>query len=419
MTSQSNTVSRPVVIPATPAAKATFHSATLALHGGTYRADPASGAVTVPIYQTTSFQFRDTAEAERMFALQQVGYTYTRTSNPTRDITERRLAALEGGAGALIVASGTAARLYCLLTLAQAGDNIVLARDIEGADALALQLDRFRIEARWAPSRDAEGFLSATDENTRAYFAETLPSRTLELFPIDCVAQAAGRAGIPLIIDNSALPVLARPIERGASVVIYGRCGPLAGHGATSPGVLIDSGAFQWTGHAGRFAFLTAPDDSYHGAVWTEVAARFKVPLAYLMRARMRLLRDFGDTVSPFDTFMLLQGLETLPLRMRAQTEAAGTIAGALATFPGVAAVTHPGIGGLLSFRLQGDTARARRFLGALDLISISGESGGIRSTATLAADAPDGTVLLSLGLEHIDDIGSDLRQAVETATAL
>ncbi|PKU24576.1 PLP-dependent transferase [Telmatospirillum siberiense] len=398
--------------------KAPPYSATLALHGGTFRSDPASGAVAVPIYQSTSYQFRDTAEAERLFALRQVGYTYTRTSNPTRDIVERRLAALEGGAGALIVASGVSARLYALLNLAQAGDNIVLSRDIAGADVLAEQLTRFRIEPRWAASPDAEGFLRATDGNTRVYFAETLPLRDLVLFPIRDVARAADRAGIPLIIDNSALPILVRPIESGAAIVIYRTAGPLVGHSTVSPGVLIDAGTFAWTDHAGRFPALTAPDDSYHGEIWTEVAARFKVPLAYLMRARMRLLRDFGDTVSPFDVFMLAQGVETLPLRMRTHTENAFRAAEILKKRTDVGTICYPGVGSLLSFLPTGGISRARRFLDALEMIRPSGEPGSIRSAASLSAESPDGTILLSIGLEHPEDVGSDLKQALDRSAA-
>ncbi len=385
----------------------TVHPQTAALHGGSYRADPATGAVALPIYQTTSYQFHDTGHAERLFALQEVGYSYTRTGNPTRDYAEQRLAALEGGAGALIVATGQAARLYSLLNLAAAGDNVVVAANLAGGATLRRHLARYRIEVRSADGPEA--FRRATDDATRAYFAETLSPKDLTLFPIAEVAAVAAEIGLPLIVDNSALPVAVRPLDLGAAIVVYDGAASLGGHGVAGPGVLIDGGKFPWVAHAARFASITAPDESYHGEIWTEVAARFKVPLAYLMKARMRLLRDFGAVVSPMDVFTLLQGVETVALRIAAQADNARRVADFLRSQGET--VIYPGQGELVGVALGGD--RARRFLDALALIAVSEGYGQIRSSATLTELAGTVAVRLSVGIEHADDIEADLGRAL------
>ncbi|MDR3437409.1 PLP-dependent transferase [Telmatospirillum sp.] len=398
-----------------------IHPETLALHGGSFRADPATGAVAVPIYQTTSYQFHDTGHAERMFSLREVGFTYTRTGNPTRDAAERRLAALEGGAGSLIVASGTAARLYSLVNLAQAGDNLVVAANVFEASELKINLARHGIDVRFVDPGDPTNFRNATDSSTRAYFGETLGLADLRLFPIAEVAAIGRKQGIPLIVDNSALPVQIRPLDQGAAVVVYATPAYLSGHGITEAGALIDGGTFPWADHAKRCPLLTEPDDSYHGAVWTDVAAWFKVPLAYLIRARMRVLRDFGGAVSPFDVFQLIQGLETLPLRMRAHAEGARAIATYLSGRDDVESVLYPKLAGddvrsgLVKFRHRGGRDAALKILAAFRLIRRGDGFGETRSVADLGRDPANASITLSVGIEHPEDLIADLEQALDT----
>lgn len=398
-----------------------YHPQTLALHGGRYRTDPATGAVAVPIYQTTSYLFHDTGHAERLFSLQEVGFTYTRTGNPTRDAAERRLAALDEGAGALIVASGAAARLYSLLNLAQTGDNLVAASTISGAEELKVLLARQGIGLRLADPADPAAFTRASDDRTRAYFGETVtPAGAL----LDIAAlAAAGRAlGIPLIVDNSAAPVTVRPLELGAAVTVYDAAGYLSGFPGVTAGAIVDGGRFPWADHAARCPALTEPDSSYHGAVWTEVAAFFNTPLAYLTRARMRLLRDFGGVVSPFDAFTLIQGMETLPIRMRTHGCNGRILAAHLRERSGIGDVIHAEFGprslgtGLVAFRPTGGEEIARRVLSALELIRSESGFGGAYSRAALLPFAAAGTLLLSAGLEHPDDIATDLLQALDKA---
>ena len=288
---------------------------TLALHGGAYRADPVSGAVAVPIYQTTSYQFQDTGHASRLFALEELGNIYTRVQNPTWDALETRVTALEGGAAALAVASGQAASAYSVLNLAQAGDNIVSSTDLYGGTwtLFAQTLKQFGIEARFVDPSNPEAFRRATDAKTRAYYAEILPNPKLHVFPIREVADIGRSLGVPLIADNTATPLIARPFEHGAAVVVYSATKYIGGHGTSIGGLIIDGGNFPWEQHAERFPLLTQPDEAYHGAIWTE-AAKPLGPIAYALRARVKLLRDIGAAISPFNAFQLLQGLETVPL---------------------------------------------------------------------------------------------------------
>lgn len=426
------------------------HPETLALHGGLYRADPATGAVAVPIYQTSSFQFQDTDHASRLFALEELGNIYSRIANPTQDVLEQRLAALEGGAAALAVSSGQAASAIAVLNLAQAGDNIVSSTDLYGGTwtLFATTLKQFGIEVRFVDPADPENFRRATDAKTRAYYAETLPNPKLTVFPIAEVAAIGRSLGVPLIVDNTAAPLIARPFDHGAAVVVHSTTKFIGGHGTTIGGIIIDGGNFPWEAHADRFPLLTQPDESYHGAIWTE-AAKPLGPIAYILRARVRLQRDLGAAVSPFSAFQLLQGLETLALRLRQHNANAQAVAAYLQTHPAVAQVIYPGLqdgearrradallrggyGALVGFELKGGRETGRRFIDALQLFYHVANIGDARSlaihpastthsqlTATEQAQSgvTPGYVRLSVGIEHPDDIIADLSQALDAAT--
>jgi len=427
------------------------HPETLALHGGSYRADPASGAVAPPIYQTTSFQFEDSAHATRLFSLEEIGFIYTRTGNPTQDILEQRLAALEGGVAALTVSSGQAATAFSVLNLAQAGDNIVTSTDLYGGtwNLFANTLKQVGIDVRFVDPADPENFRRATDDKTKAYYAETLPNPKLQVFPIAEVATIGRSLGVPLIIDNTAAPLLARPFDHGAAVVVYSATKYLGGHGTSIGGVLIDGGNFPWEEYAERFPLLTKPDDSYHGVIWTE-AAKPLGPIAYILRARTRLLRDIGAVLSPFNAFQIIQGLETLPLRIQQHSRNALKVAHFLKSHPDVTKVIYPslqsgkhrrrantylknGYGGLVGFELRGGIAAGKQFIDALRLFYHVANIGDARSLAIhpastthsqlsvqdqVASGVTPGYVRLSIGIEHPDDILADLSQALDQAQA-
>ncbi|MGY4402559.1 O-acetylhomoserine aminocarboxypropyltransferase/cysteine synthase family protein [Bradyrhizobium sp. USDA 3315] len=424
---------------------------TLALHGGSYRSDPATGAVAVPIYQTTSFQFENTDHASQLFALEAIGQIYTRIKNPTADAFEERLAALEGGVGALAVASGQSATAYAIFNIAQAGDNIVSSTDLYGGTwtLLSQTLKQFGIEVRFVDPADPENFRRATDAKTRAYFAETLPNPKLKVFPIREVADIGRLLGVPLILDNTAVPLIARPFEHGAAIVVYSATKYIGGHGTSIGGAIIDGGNFDWAAHAERFPLLTQPDDAYHGAIWTE-AAKPLGPIAYILRARVKLLRDLGAAVAPQNAFQFIQGLETLPLRLRQHNENAIKVANFLARHPAVSHVIFPGLqsgedrrradlylkggyGGLVGFELKGGVETGRRFIDALKLFYHVANIGDARSLAIhpastthqqlsgaeqLAAGVTPGYIRLSVGIEHPDDILADLTQALTDAEA-
>jgi len=318
------------------------HPETLALHAG-YRADPATGAVAVPIYQTTSYQFQSAEHAANLFALKELGNIYTRIMNPTQDVLEKRVAALEGGVAALAVASGQAASALAVQNLAQVGDNIVSSTDLYGGTWNLFQntLKQQGIEVRFVDPSDPENFRKATDAKTRAYYAETLPNPKLVAFPIAEVAAIGKPLGIPLIMDNTAAPIITKPFAHGAAVIVYSTTKYIGGHGTSIGGMLVDSGAFDWAAHKARQPLLNTPDPSYHGAVWTE-AVKPLGPIAYIIKARVTMLRDIGSCMSPFNAFLFLQGLETLALRMRAHCENATAVARYLAKHPAVTGVIHP-----------------------------------------------------------------------------
>lgn len=425
------------------------HFETLALHGGSYRADPATGAVAVPIYQTTSYQFQDTGHAARLFALEELGNIYTRVQNPTTDALEQRIAALEGGAAALAVSSGQTASAYSILNLAQAGDNVVSSTDLYGGTwtLFASTLKQFGVEVRFVDPSDPENFRRASDAKTRAFYAETLPNPKLQVLPIREIADIGRSIGIPLIVDNTAAPLIARPLEHGAAVVVYSATKYIGGHGTSIGGLIVDGGNFPWEDHAERFPLLTQPDEAYHGAIWTEVAKPLG-PIAYILRARVKLLRDIGAALSPFNAFQLLQGLETLPLRLRQHNENAIKVADFLAKQATVSHVIFPGLqsdenrrraeaylkggyGALVGFELKGGVEAGKRFIDALKLLYHVANIGDARSLAIhpastthqqltpedqLATGVTPGYVRLSIGIEHPDDIIADLTQALAAA---
>src|ERR1700684_916614 len=305
-----------------PAAQRGFE--TLALHGG-HDGDPATKARAVPIYQTTSYTFDDTSHAARLFALQKFGNIYTRIMNPTTDVFEQRLAALEGGVGALAVASGQAAVIYSLLNLARAGDHIVSSASLYGGtyNAFVHTLPRFGIEVTLVDPSDPAAIAGAIRPNTKAVFAETLANPKLDVRDVEAVAKVAHDAGVPLIVDNTlATPYLLRPIEYGADVIVHSATKFIGGHGTTIGGAIVDSGTFDWKA-SGRFPDFTEPDPSYHGVQYVEALG----PLAYIIKARVQLLRDIGPATTPFNSWLFLQGLETLPLRMERHSQNALRIA--------------------------------------------------------------------------------------------
>ncbi len=425
-----------------------IHPETVVLHGG-YRSDPATGAVAVPIYQTTSYQFQDTQHAENLFALRELGNIYTRIMNPTCDVLEKRIAALEGGAAALACGSGQAASTFSVLNLCQAGDNFVSSTDLYGGtwNLFANTLSAMGVECRFVDPTDPEAFARATDERTRLWYAETLPNPKLHVFPIREVAEAGRCLGVPLVVDNTAAPVICRPLDHGAAVVMYSTTKYIGGHGTSIGGLVVDGGTFDWAAHAARFPTLNRPDPSYHGAVWVE-AAKPLGPIAFILRMRVILLRDVGASMSPFNAFLFLQGLETLPLRMRAHCDNAARVATFLAAHPKVTKVIYPGqqsgemrrradaylrgaYGALVGFELGEGREAGRRFIDALQLVYHVANIGDARTLAIhpattthsqlsledrLATGVSEGYVRLSVGIEHIDDILDDLAQALEAA---
>jgi len=424
---------------------------TLALHAG-WRADPTTGAVAVPIYQTTSYQFRDTQHAADLFALKELGNIYTRIGNPTVDVLEQRVAALEGGVAGLALASGQAASAFAVQNLARVGDNIVSSTDLYGGtwNLFANTLKDQGIEVRFVDPGDPENFRRATDARTRAYYAETLPNPKLFVFPIAEVAAIGREFGVPLIVDNTAAPVLSRPIEHGAAVVVYSATKYLGGHGNSIGGLIIDGGNFDWERFKERQPALNTPDPSYHGAIWTE-AVKPLGPIAYIIKARTTLLRDLGAPLSPFNAFLILQGIESLALRIERHAKNAEAVANYLAKKPEITKVIYPslqtgapreradkylsgGYGGLVGFELQGGAEAGRKFIDHLQLFYHVANIGDSRSLAIhpattthsqlsveeqLATGVSPGYVRLSIGIEHIDDIIADLDTALAAAGGL
>ncbi len=432
----------------------TSNPETLALHAG-WRADPNTGSVAVPIYQTTSYQFDSADHAARLFGLEELGNIYTRIMNPTSAVLEERVTALEGGAAALALSSGQAASAISIQNLARAGDNVVSSTDLYGGtwNLFANTLRDLGIAVRFVDPVDPENFRKATDSRTRAYYAETLPNPKLTVFPIREVADIGREFHVPLIVDNTAAPIICRPFDHGAAVVVYSTTKYIGGHGTSIGGLLVDGGNFDWEAAGDRQPLLNQPDPSYHGAVWSQ-AAKSLGPIAYALRARVVLQRDLGYAVSPFNAFQFLQGVETLPLRIRAHCENATKVAAFLTGRPEVVSVRHPslddgearrradaylnaqrngGYGGLVGFELAGGVAAGKRFIDSLELFYHVANIGDARSLAIhpastthsqltpdeqLAAGVTPGHIRLSVGIEHIEDILNDLDRALRAAHA-
>jgi O-acetylhomoserine (thiol)-lyase len=424
------------------------HPETIVLHTS-YRSDPTTTAVAVPIYQTTSYQFHSTEHAANLFALKELGNIYTRIMNPTQAVLEERVAALEGGVAALAVASGQAASLFAVQNICHAGDNFVCSTDIYGGTWNLFQntMSTMGIECRFVDPADPENFRRATDARTRCYYGETLPNPKLTVFPIAEIARIGRELGVPLIMDNTATPVLCQPIKHGAAITMHSTTKYIGGHGTSIGGIIVDGGNFDWEKHADRFPMLNKPDPSYHGAVWTQ-AVKPLGPIAYIIKARVTLLRDIGAAMSPFNAFLFIQGLETVVLRMRQHCSNTAAVAQYLSKHPKVAKVIYPGLmtgeqkrradfylkgqyGGMVGFELAGGRDAGRRFIDNLKMFYHVANIGDVRSLAIHPASTThsqltpeeqartgvtEGYVRLAVGIEHIDDIVADLNQALAAA---
>ena len=415
---------------------------TLQLHAGQENPDPATGARAVPVYATTSYVFKDCAQAAGRFALSETGNIYTRLMNPTSDVFEQRIAALEGGAAALATASGAAALTYAVQNIAVAGDNIVSDRRIYGGsyNLLAHTLPDFGVRTTFVDGDKPENFKNAINEKTKAIFIESLGNPNSTIVDVDAAAAIAHSHGIPLIVDNTfATPYTFRPIEHGADIVIHSATKFIGGHGTAIGGVIVDAGNFDWA-ESGRFPGLSRPNPSYHGAVLTDVVGN----LAYIVKIRVTLMRDTGATVSPFHSFLFLQGLETLSLRVERHVQNALKVVEFLSEHPEVEAVNHPafrthpdhglyqkyfpkGAGSVFTFEIKGGAERAKAFIDKLKLFSLLANVADSKSLVIHPASTTHSqlseselseqgikpnTVRLSIGTEHIDDILADLEQA-------
>ena len=424
-------------------AKRELHFETLQLHVGQEQADPATDARAVPIYQTTSYVFHNSAHAAARFGLQDPGNIYGRLTNSTQGVFEQRVAALEGGVAGLAVASGAAAITYAFENITRAGDHIVAAKTIYGGsyNLLAHTLPVYGVTATFVDPDDLSNFEKAIRENTKAIFIETLGNPNSNIISIEEVAAIAHRHKIPLIVDNTfGTPYLIRPIEHGADIVVHSATKFIGGHGSSLGGVIVDSGKFDWVA-SGKFPQLTEPDPSYHGVRFVEAAG----PAAYVTRVRAVLLRDTGACISPFNAFILLQGLETLSLRVERHVENALKVVDFLQNHPKVKKVNHPslpehpdqalykryfpkGAGSIFTFEIQGGQEEAHRFIDSLEIFSLLANVADVKSLVIHPASTTHsqlnaeelaeqeiypGTVRLSIGTEHIEDLLVDLEQAL------
>ena len=415
---------------------------TLQLHVGQEQPDPATDSRAVPLYMTTSYVFKDSAQAAGRFALSEGGNIYTRLMNPTTDVFEKRIAALEGGAAALATSSGSAATQYAIQNIARSGDHIISDKFIYGGtyNLFAHTLPESGITTTFVDGSNPENFNKAIQPNTKAVFIESLGNPHSTIIDIAAVAKIAHKHGIPLIVDNTfATPFLLRPIEHGADVIVHSATKFIGGHGTTLGGVIIDSGNFNWAQND-KFPGLSKPSPGYHGAVFTEVAGN----LAYIIKIRTTLMRDTGATLSPFNAFMFLQGLETLSLRVERHVSNALKVVDFLASHPEVENVNHPslpahkdnalyksyfplGAGSIFTFEIKGGADEAKAFIDRLELFSLLANVADVKSlvihpastthsqmsSAELASSGiKPNTIRLSIGTEHIDDIIEDLTQA-------
>ena len=426
------------------------------IHAG-QTADPATGSLALPIYQTTSYQFNDTEHAANLFGLKEFGNIYTRLMNPTTDVVEQRIASLEGGVGALLVASGQAAETLALLNIVEAGDHIVASPSLYGGtfNLLKHTLPKLGIQTTFVENRtDAASWAAAFQPNTKLVFAETVSNPKSEILDIELVAGVAHDRGVPLIVDNTiATPYLLRPIEHGADIVIHSATKYLGGHGTSIGGVIVDSGNFDFGKDPEKFPGFNTPEESYHGLVYARdlgVGSPLGANLAFILKARVQLLRDLGAAISPFNAFLIEQGIETLSLRVERHVANARKVAEWLqeqdqvesvrwASLPGneyfelAQKYTPLGSGAVLAFEIAGGVEAGKKFVEALTLHSHVANIGDVRSLAIhpastthsqgpdedrLAAGVTPGLVRLSVGIEHIDDIIADLEQGLNAAKA-
>lgn len=421
-----------------------LHFETLQLHVGQEQPDPATDARAVPIYQTTSYVFRDSAHAAARFGLSDAGNIYGRLTNSTQGVFEDRIAALEGGVAALAVASGAAAITYAFENITKSGDHIVSAKTIYGGsyNLLAHTFKNHGVNTTFVDPSDLQNFENAIQDNTRAIFIETLGNPHSNIIDISAVADIAHKHGIPLIVDNTfGTPYLIRPFDHGADIVVHSATKFIGGHGTTLGGVIVDSGKFDWAA-SGKFPQLSEPDPSYHGIRFTEAVG----PAAYVVRIRAILLRDKGATISPFNAFLLLQGVETLSLRLDRHVENAIKVVNYLNDHPKVAKVNHPslnthpdndlykkyfpkGAGSIFTFEVDGGVEKAHKFIDSLNIFSLLANVADSKSLVIHPAttthsqlneqelaeqDIKPGTIRLSIGTEHIDDLLADIEQALE-----
>lgn len=414
---------------------------TLALHAG-QQADPTTGARAVPIYQTTSFQFKSTEHAANLFGLKEFGNIYTRIMNPTTDVLEQRIAALEGGIGALALASGQAAETLGILNVAGTGDNIIASTDLYGGtyNLFRHTLPKLGITTRFVDARDFEGFRKSIDERTKLVFLELVGNPRLDILDLERITSIAHEQGVAVMVDSTtATPYLCKPFEWGADIIVHSATKYLGGHGTSIGGLLVDSGKFDWAN--GRYPAFTTPDDSYHGLVFSQALG----PLAYIIKARVQGLRDLGASMSPFNSFLFIQGIETLGLRMERHSQNALAVAKYLKEHKKVSWVNYPGLpehptyalaqkylpkgqSGLLGFGIEGGRTAGATFIDSLKLFSHLANIGDARSLAIHPATTThsqltveeqnltgvsDDFVRLSIGIETIDDIIADLEQAL------
>lgn len=417
---------------------------TLQIHVGQESPDPATDARAVPIYATTSYVFKDSAQAAGRFGLAEGGNIYTRLMNPTSDVFEKRIAALEGGAAALATASGSAAITYAIQNIAVAGDHIVSSTNLYGGtyNLFANTLREQGLSVTFVDPDDSENFRKAIQPNTKLIYAETLGNPNSDVIDLEAVAEVAHSNGIPLIVDSTfATPYLIRPIEHGADIVVHSATKFIGGHGTVMGGVVIDSGKFDWAKND-KFPGLSKPNPSYHGVVFTEACGN----IAYILKLRTTLMRDQGATISPFNSFLLLQGLETLSLRLERHVENALKVVEFLKSHPQVEKVNHPsletgkkkelydryfpnGAASIFTFEIKGDSNKARKFTESLQLFSLLANVADVKSLVIhpastthsqmteaelLSAGIKPNTIRLSIGTEHIDDIIADLEHGFE-----
>lgn len=428
-----------------------FKQETIALHGG-QEPDPTTTSRAVPLYQTTSYVFKDTDHAARLFGLQEFGNIYTRLMNPTTDVLEKRVAALEGGVAALATASGQSAELLALLNIVETGQEIVASSSLYGGtyNLLHYTFPKLGIKVHFVDQSDPENFRKASNDKTRAFYAETLGNPKLDTLDIAAVSKVAKEVGVPLVIDNTMpSPYLVNPLKHGADIVVHSLTKFLGGHGTSIGGIIVDGGSFNWGN--GKFKNFTEPDPSYHGLKFWEVFGKFEpfggVNIAFILKARVQGLRDLGPAISPFNAWQIIQGVETLPLRMERHSANALKVAEFLSKHPKVEWVNYPGLttdknyaiakkyherglfGAIVGFEIKGGVENAKKFIDGLELFSLLANIGDAKSLAIhpastthqqltgdeqISAGVTPGFVRLSVGLENIDDILVDLEEALK-----